>query len=64
MEKLTSMKVKKSDQSSEIHTVWVGEQDRVASFHAIDKYSRQTFACRNTFMQYLQTLQERGFKFQ
>ena len=51
-------------QASDVHTVWVGENDRIASFHAVDSYQQQTFASREYFIDYLRALQERGFRFQ
>lgn len=64
MEKPMSSTIKELEQRAEIRTVWVGEQDRIASFHAVDTYSPRTFICRDTYIQYLQILQERGFRFQ
>lgn len=52
------------EQPSEVHTVWIGEADRIASFHAVDAYELQTFVCHDLFIKYLRTLQERGFRFQ
>ena len=51
-------------QSTDVHTVWVGEEDRIASFHAVESYELQTFANREYFIDYLRALQERGFRFQ
>ena len=47
-----------------LHTVWIGEKDRIASFHAVDSYEAQTFSCHDYFINYLRSLQERGFRFQ
>lgn len=46
------------------HTVWVGEEDRIASFHAVKNYTMRTFDCHDYFIRFLQTLQQRGFRFQ
>ena len=51
-------------QSADVHTVWVGEEDRIASFHAVDSYELQTFSCHDYFINFLRSLQERGFRFQ
>ncbi len=48
----------------DVHTVWVGEEDRVASFHQVDSYQPQTFSCHEYFINFLRSLQERGFRFQ
>ena len=48
----------------ETHTVWVSEKQRIASFHAAESYAAQTFVNRDFFMDYLRSLQERGFRFQ
>lgn len=50
--------------AAQVHSVWIGEKDRVASFHAVDTYELQTFVCHDFFLKYLCTLQERGFRFQ
>ena len=46
------------------HTVWVGEEDRIASFHAVEDYTMRTFDSHDYFIHFLQTLQQRGFRFQ
>lgn len=56
--------VSELEQPSEVHTVWIGEEDRIASFHAVDSYELQTFVCHDLFIKYLRALQERGFRFQ
>ena len=58
------MAKEEQDQSSKIHTVWVGEKDRIASFHVVDSYERKSFTCHEGFIHYLRSLQERGFRFQ
>lgn len=52
------------ERPSEVHTVWIGEKDRIASFHEIDTYEPRTFQRHDFFIQYLRSLQERGFRFQ
>lgn len=47
-----------------VHQVWVGESDRIASFHPVEGYRREAFACHEFFIQYLQRLQACGFRFQ
>ena len=56
--------IETAKQNTDVHTVWVGEDDRIASFHAVDSYQQQTFANREYFIDYLRALQERGFRFQ
>lgn len=51
-------------QETKKHIVWLNEQDRIASFHAVDGYESQTFSCHEFFMTFLHALQERGFRFQ
>lgn len=51
-------------QNKGVHTVWVGEEDCIASFHAVDSYEPQSFSCHDYFISYLRSLQERGFRFQ
>ena len=46
------------------HIVWINESVRIASFHAVDGYSIQTFSDREFFMKYIHSLQERNFRFQ
>ena len=52
------------DQNPEIHTVWISEQDRIASFHPVEGYVVQTFVNHDFFMSYIHSLQERSFRFQ
>ena len=51
-------------QHPEIHTVWISEQDRIASFHAVEGYVVQTFVNHDFFTNYIHSLQERNFRFQ
>lgn len=64
MKEMTMSAINELEQPSQVHTVWIGEEDRIVSFHAVDSYEVQTFACHDFFMKYLRTLQERGFRFQ
>ncbi len=45
-------------------TVWLNEQERIASFHAVDGYTRHGFTLHEHFMNFLQTLQKKGYRFQ
>ena len=56
--------VEELEQHPEIHTVWISEELRIASFHAVDGYVVQTFVNYNFFMSYIHSLQERNFRFQ
>ena len=64
MEKNRTMTIEEVGRHPEIHTVWIGENDKIASFHAVANYEPQTFSCHDYFIQYLRSLQERGFRFQ
>ena len=46
------------------HIIWVGEDDRVVSFHPVDTYEPMSFDSRDFFFGYLHALQTRGFRFQ
>ena len=52
------------EKDSEPHRVWIGEADRIASFHEVDTYNLQSFRSHETFLKFLRSLQERGFRFQ
>ena len=52
------------NEKNDVHTVWVEEEDRIASFHAVDSYEQKTFSCHDYFVKFLLSLQERGFRFQ
>ena len=52
------------EQGPERYTVWISEQERIASFHAVEGYEMQTFATHDFFMSYIHSLQERYFRFQ
>lgn len=45
-------------------TVWLDEQQRIASFHSVEGYHQRDFVCYDFFMSFLQSLQERGYRFQ
>ncbi|MBQ8801671.1 MAG: hypothetical protein IJZ52_05245 [Clostridium sp.] len=47
-----------------LNTVWLNEKERIASFHYISGYQRLEFPRRESFIRYLQTLQEKGWRFQ
>lgn len=46
------------------NTVWVCVANRIASFHPVPGYERQSFLTHDYFMSYLKSLQDRGFRFQ
>lgn len=46
------------------HTVWLNEQVRIASFHNVAGYEECSFRCRDYFMGFLNSLQEREYRFQ
>ncbi len=54
----------KMEQVPQCRMVWVGEAERVVSFHPVDAYQLEIFQDRERWLQYLRTLQERGFRFQ
>lgn len=56
--------MEKQEQDRKVYSVWVGELDRIASFHSVEGYRKESFACHDFFIQYLRQLQERGFRFQ
>lgn len=47
-----------------VHRVWIGEQERIASFHEVDTYKLQIIEGHDAYVNYLQVLQEQGFRFQ
>lgn len=46
------------------YMVWLCEDRRIASFHPVDGYRKQSFASHDFFLGYLQQLQNQGYKFQ
>lgn len=46
------------------YMVWLCETNRIASFHSVCGYERQSFTCREFFMGFLHSLQERGYRLQ
>ena len=48
----------------EVHHIWIGEQDRIASIHEVDTYQMQIITGHDDFVKCLQILQEQGFRFQ
>ena len=56
--------VEKPARQPEIHTVWLNEESRIASFHSVTGYEPHSFTCHEFFMGFLHSLQERGYRFQ
>ena len=48
----------------EIHTVWLSEKSRIASFHSVSGFKKHDFSNHSYFMGFLHSLQERGYRFQ
>ena len=46
------------------HIVWLNDQIRIASFHPVDGFVEKCFANQSFFLQFLHSLQERGYRFQ
>ena len=46
------------------NTVWLDEKQRIASFHYVSGYEKREFLRRESFIRYLQSLQEYGYRFQ
>ena len=53
-----------AEHERETHVVWGDEAAKVASFHQVEGYDRHIFANHAFFMDYLSSLQKRGFLFQ
>ena len=53
-----------TEEQPEVHYVWIGEQERIASFHPIDTYRLHVIKDHNEYVNFLQMLQEQGFRFQ
>lgn len=56
--------VKEAVRNEELRVVWINEETRIASFHAVEGYVVQTFVNHDFFMNYIHSLQERSFRFQ
>ncbi len=48
----------------ELYTVWLCASGRIASFHPVEGYQKQSFVTHDFFLNYLQQLQNQGYKFQ
>lgn len=51
-------------QTPALQTAWLNDQARIASFHSVAGYEERSFHCREYFMGFLNSLQERGYRFQ
>lgn len=47
-----------------VRRIWIGEAERIASFHAVDDYRLQIVHGHEDYVELLQSLQEQGFRFQ
>ena len=56
--------VDKLDQHPEIHTVWLNEESRIASFHEVNGFKKNDYFNHSYFMAFLHSIQERGYRFQ
>lgn len=46
------------------YIVWLSEDTRIASFHPVTGYRKQSFFTHDFFLHYIEDLQSRGFRFQ
>ena len=53
-----------STQEPPSETVWLDMEHRVASFHPVEGWQKQSFQVREFFLSYLHALQEQGYRFQ
>lgn len=51
-------------QEPPLETVWLDMEHRVASFHPVEGWQKQSFQVREFFLSYLHALQEQGYRFQ
>lgn len=51
-------------QEPPLETVWLDMEHRVASFHPVEGWQKQSFQVRKFFLSYLHALQEQGYRFQ
>lgn len=56
--------VEEVERNPDIHTVWISEENRIASFHAVIGYQKHDYSNHSFFMAFLHSLQERGYRFQ
>lgn len=52
------------EENHDNNIVWLSETERIASFHPVEGYEVQMFTCHDFFISFLQSLQERGYRFQ
>ena len=45
-------------------SVWIDEQEKIASFHPVEGYGKHTYNEQETFLELLSILQQCGFRFQ
>lgn len=51
-------------EENEVHRIWIGEAERIASFHQVEGYRLQIVRGQESYLEFLQLLQEQGFRFQ
>ena len=53
-----------TDHIRPVKSVWIDEQEKIASFHPVEGYRKHTYSNHELFMELLQALQQQGFRFQ
>lgn len=53
-----------SSQEPPLETVWLDIENRVASFHPVEGWKKQSFQVREFYLNDLHALQEQGDRFQ
>lgn len=64
---LSSQKIpvrcEQANQPADIRTVWIGAEEKIASFHYVEGYQDRSFP-HDQFVYFICSLQEQGYRFQ
>lgn len=63
-EKKEMTKEHPEEDQQEVHQIWIGERERIASFHEVKEYQLQVVKGHENYVSFLQELQKREFRFQ
>ena len=56
--------IEQAERDLSMHSIWVNDDEKIASFKKVDGYVEKSFSNHEYFMNYVNDLQARWFRFQ